>query len=210
MKKPSRAEKAAARKLVKSLQPVLRQAVRAACRVYLPQADEALMKDFCGEITLHLIENEYHRLQSFAERSARETWLYKVARNHVLNFAQRRKPTDSLDEHRADEFQVRPSQEEEVWQHEQHELLEWALQELTARDRELYDLLFRQELKVEEVAARTGIKLDQVRKRKHKLAHKLKQLLEPFIEGGGWVEFLLFDKSEEMQKNVLAEGDILP
>jgi RNA polymerase sigma factor (sigma-70 family) len=209
MKKAPRAKKTKARKEVESLQPTLRQAVRAACRKYLLQADEAMIEDFCEEIMLRLMENEYHRLQSFAEQSSRETWLYKVARNHVLNFVQRRKQADSLDEHRDNEFQVPASQEEEVWQYEQHELLEWALKELTARDRELYDLLFRQELEAEEVAARTGIKLDQVRKRKHKLVNKLKQLIEPFIEGEGGVEFLPFDESEEMQKNVLGEGDIL-
>jgi RNA polymerase sigma factor (sigma-70 family) len=184
MKKAPRAKKTKARKEVESLQPTLRQAVRAACRKYLPQADEAMIEDFCGEIRLRLMENEYQRLQSFAERSARETWLYKVARNHILNFVQRQKPADSLEEHQANEFQVPPSQEEEVWQHEQHELLEWALQELTARDRELYDLFFRQELKPEEISRRTGITLAQVPKRKNKLANKLTRVIERFIERG--------------------------
>ena len=172
------AEKTRMREWIKSLQPALRKAVHAACRKYLSKADKELIKDFCTEITLRLMKDDYRRLQSFAEQSSQETWLYKIARNHVINYVKRQKPADSLGEHRTHEFQVPASQEKGALLHERQELLEWALQELTARDRELYDLFFRQELKPEDISRRTGITLAQVPKRKNKLTNKLKQLLE--------------------------------
>lgn len=178
-------EKAKAGKLVASLQPILRKAVRTACRKYLPQADETVIEDFCEEINVRLIEDDYRRLLSFAEESSLETWLYQVARNLVVNSVKRHKPTNSLDEHETSEFQVPAPQEKEVLLHEWQELVEWALQELTARDRELYDLFFRQELKPAEISQRTGITLAQVPKRKNKLVRKLAKVIERLIEGEG-------------------------
>lgn len=184
MKKTLCAQKSDIKELIKAIQPPLHKAVCIACRKYLFQADNTLIKDFCEEITLRLIEDDYRRLKSFENRSLQETWLGQIAKNHVVNYVKRQKPAERLEEKRADDFQVPPPQEKELLQHEREEVLAWALQSLTVRDRELYDLLFRQELQAEEISKQMGIQLGQVRKRKNKLVNKLRHL----IEGGGRLE----------------------
>ena len=171
--------------LVESLQPDITTAVRHACHQFLPDAQNALIEDFCEEITLRLIENTYQRLRAFIPQASHRTWLGKIAHNLVVNYAIRQKSAESLDTMPDSAFRDKPTQEIDLLHQEYQKILAYAVSQLTPRERELYALFFEQELDYKEIAEWTGITLAQIPKRKNKLAKKLQRLVNDLIEGGG-------------------------
>jgi DNA-directed RNA polymerase specialized sigma24 family protein len=69
--------------LLDSLLPQISVMVRWACRRYHRFPDQGVIDDLTQEITLSLIQNDYHALRSFEYRSTEKTWLRKVVLRRV-------------------------------------------------------------------------------------------------------------------------------
>jgi len=159
--------------LLEAVLPDISQAVGAACCHYGVDQDE--IDDFYQEIVLFLIEDDSRRLRSFQKKSSPKTWLTAIALHHISNHVSRQRKAISLDEISDDLLVCNPSQESELITGELESELREAVRQLTARERQLFRLLCRDDLNSSEIATRMAIKADSVRRRKHALIKKLRQ-----------------------------------
>src|SRR6266542_487209 len=81
---------------IEALLPDIYDAVSRACYHY--RAGQSEIQDFCNQIIVLLMEDDYLRLRSFRLESSIKTWLTAVALHYVSNYATRQKKAMSLDE----------------------------------------------------------------------------------------------------------------
>ncbi len=166
--------------LVQASRPVINQAVIVACRKYLPHADPATIEDLIGRVIVHLLEDNCRRLQSFENRSQLKTWLYRMAKNVVINHASRQKISKNLDDLTMEVLAVLPCQEELVYLHEEQKIISHALQSMSEKDKKLWALLCNEDLDDHQRATVLGIVYPQFRKHNYNLINKLRR-----VSGGG-------------------------
>jgi RNA polymerase sigma factor (sigma-70 family) len=128
-------------------------------------------------LMLRLLENDCRRLRSFKNQSSFRTWLQTLANNYVSRQLQRERRTQSLNELPTDFLIIPPVQENRIWQEQKMKLLDNALNNLTNRERQLFDL-FRLGWKAEDISRETGIKVASVYCEKHSIVKKLRRLCD--------------------------------
>lgn len=140
------------------------------------------VEDVYSTIFLSLIDKNGKKLRQFQNRNAcrLSTWLTVVAVRQCIDYMrrQRRGRMQSFDEDPvffeslADE---RSNIEVSLTEHQQHESVKKALASLPLKDREIFDLLYTQNLSPEAVARKLGISVASFYTRKHRLIEKIKK-----------------------------------
>jgi RNA polymerase sigma factor (sigma-70 family) len=167
-------------RLIVDLLPVVHSAVRYSCHVYGHHTNQDEISDLCQDVVLLLIENDYHRLRSFANRSSIETWLHTVARHNVKLYLHKRrsqKLTVNVDDVSQDALVYQPIQEETLIKEDERKALRAIITTLPESNRRLMELTLR-ELKPEEIAKEMGIKVSSVYRQKSVLFKEIRKTLK--------------------------------
>jgi RNA polymerase sigma factor (sigma-70 family) len=160
------------------LLPQISVTVRWACRCYHRFPEQSVIDDLTQEITLSLIQKDYHALRSFDYRSTEKTWLQRVVLRRVGRYFKSQYPTESLEELPIDSLPSQPpSQEVMVLFKEREKLLETVCGKLTKRERRLWDLL-RSGLSEKEIAERMSTTSNAIHQSKYKLIKKIQRLID--------------------------------
>ena len=138
------------------------------------------VREVYAKLSLSLIARDKIKLRSFdPERGARlGSWLVRMAIQATYDHLRRikRSPIDG----RFELFDV-PSEERdpftECWERERAAILASVLGQLSAREREFWQLYFGAGLDPEEIATRMGISVATVYTKKHKLERRLEEIL---------------------------------
>lgn len=165
-----------ARKLLEEILDDIPAAVRQACRSLGHHPDKMEFCGFVSRITLLLMDDDFHTLRSFANDSAPQTWLFKIAYRHILHLLQKRKRDEPLEDLPPDSFPIPPDQEEKLISEEREKLLQAAVGRLTEHEQKLFNLITHG-LTAEEIANEMGVKKDSVYREKSALIKKLQNLI---------------------------------
>ncbi|MFL6212475.1 MAG: RNA polymerase sigma factor [Blastocatellia bacterium] len=163
--------------MIESILPEIRNSVWLACSFYKYRASRDEVDDLCQEITLFLIEDGYRRLRSFDHRSSVKTWLRTVVRHYVLRHLQRRKTEVSLEDIPSSSAIYRISEDDAIWHEQARDVVQAAIARLSERERQLFDLCLRDDLKASDKAKLMQMKVDSVYPRKNALIKKIQKLL---------------------------------
>lgn len=164
--------------LIIKLRPIVFKAVRYACRIHHINRDE--IEDLCQDAFVLLIEDDYRRLRSFANRSKIETWLHTVVSHHAgLYLWKRRREREnmSLDDLSPDALICPATQEKMLGNEDDWRVLQAIISNLPDRKWRLMELAF-QELKPAEMAKKMGIKVSSVSSEKSVLFKEIRKLLK--------------------------------
>jgi RNA polymerase sigma factor (sigma-70 family) len=167
-------------RLIVELLPVIRGAVCYSCRVYGHHTNQDEIRDLCQDAVLLLIENDYRRLRSFANRSSLETWLYTVVRHNVKLYLRKRRLQNravNLDDVSQDALVYQPIQEETLIGEDERKALVAIIFTLSKGKRRLMELALR-EVKPEEIAKEMGIKVSSVYRQKSVLFKEIRKTLK--------------------------------
>ena len=138
------------------------------------------VREVYSKLSLALISRDKIKLRSFdPERGARlGSWLVRMAIQATYDHLRRikRSPIDG----RFELFDVASDELDpftECWEHERAAILASVLGQLSAREREFWNLYFGAGLDPEEIATRMGISVATVYTKKHKLERRLEEIL---------------------------------
>jgi RNA polymerase sigma factor (sigma-70 family) len=148
---------------LQDIHPIIPKVVGQVCAGLGRYLSQTEFEDFVQEINESLLEDDRHVLLSFDRRSTPRTWLYTIARRHILHRLQKKSKMESLDNMAPNSsiFIVHPDQEKTLLAKELDAILQAALSKLTNRERNLL-VLWLQERSREEIAKGMGIKKKSV------------------------------------------------
>ncbi len=134
------------------------------------------------DLTCHIIEKVLNNIHKYnAEASNLNTWIFTIARNHLIDYFRSKSRNESHFEDGA-EFQItdkvtaRP--DEAVLEKEQQELIHDLLQQLPETEREIIILKFWGGLKNIEIAEQLGLNNSNVNVMVFRTLKKLKKITE--------------------------------
>lgn len=143
---------------------------------YKVQGSEELVEDLVREI----FETVLRKLPTFEWRGVPfRSWLYQIARNHVIDHFRTQKNTSSLEE--LSQTQDFASQSDTSWEVEQQlerERLQAALSQLPERERELVELKFSFGYNNREIASMVEMSESNVGSIVHRSMKKLRKFFE--------------------------------
>jgi len=150
---------------VRASAPVIYAAVQRACksRGTIQQTD---IDDRVQEVYIRLLREESRLLRTFdAQRASLATWLSIIARTVVHeHFQKKRMPTSGLD---ADDLDPAMMANESRDSHSGGWAPPVSLDILTPQQRQVIEMLFEQDMSVEQAAARLGVDPQTIRSAKH-------------------------------------------
>lgn len=164
-------------KLLLEMWLLIPAAVRKACHSLDHHPDQVELDGLSSQIVELLIDNDFHTLRSFDNCSKQQTWLYTIARRHILHLLQEQKRKSSLEDLPPDSLIFQPNQEENLLLKEQRELLLAAAGKLTEHEWDLLSLMM-QELKPGEIARVLGINRGSVDNEETALKKKLRRIIK--------------------------------
>lgn len=139
------------------------------------------VREIHASFCLELLANDKAKLRAFsADRGIRlSTWLGMLASHAAYDFLRRRRREPQRDEYDADSL-VSDSPDPFILceLRERSRLVEAAVRDFTAKDREFLELYYGEGLEADQVAARMGISVKTVYSKKHKIQGRLEALLE--------------------------------
>jgi RNA polymerase sigma-70 factor (ECF subfamily) len=155
--------------------PLIPPVVRQACQSLNHHPNPLEFDGFVSRIVMLLLDNDFHTLRSFDNRSELQTWLFMIAKRLILRRLKAQKRELPLEDLPPDSFTTQPVQKEKLIWEEEEKLLQAAIGKLTERERKLLDLIL-QGVEAEEIAKEMGIKKESVYAKKSALIKKLKRL----------------------------------
>ncbi|HMV85754.1 MAG TPA: sigma-70 family RNA polymerase sigma factor [Blastocatellia bacterium] len=173
---PSKPSSSQMQALLLQMYPRIAVAVRQACRSLGHHPDQAELDGFIQRIVVLLMENDYHTLRSFSGNSEPQIWLRTIARRHILHLLRKEKRKINIEDLPLDSFVSQPHQEEEMFLDEMKGQLRAAVRQLTAHERNFFDLMM-EGLKTAEIAKRLDIKVRSARTEKSALIKKLGEII---------------------------------
>lgn len=144
--------------------------------------ERALAEEIAQEVMLEL----WRRREALVLNSALGSYLHQATRNRALNRLRQERTT------RRGEPYVRPpgslpDADDRVLSAELRATAEQAVRELTAPQREVFELSRTHGLTYQEIAAQLGISVKTVEARMGRALRQLRERLAPWLpEGGGW------------------------
>lgn len=137
--------------------------MRYACRYYGYQANRDEVEDLVQDILVKLFKDDGRVLQSFANRSLIDTWLYTVVRRELRTYLLRRlwekENMSNVDDLSSENLRYEANQEERLIEEGKRKTLRAIINILPDRKHRLV-VLSLQELKPEEIAKEMGIKIE--------------------------------------------------
>jgi RNA polymerase sigma-70 factor (ECF subfamily) len=148
------------------------------------------------EVAHDIFIRAYQSLPTYKHKSDLKYWLSKIAVRACYDYwrkeyRSRERPFSDLTEdqlkwvERVTLDQSNQSGENERSQHEAQELLEWAMNQLSAKERILLELIHIEELPVKEVAGLLGWSVANVKVRAFRSRKKLRKALEKLLDEQG-------------------------
>lgn len=131
------------------------------------------------DVTQDAFVRAYDALATFDSARPFTPWLHTIVTNLALNFAQRRRPAQSLEletEHHADDARANP--EARALASEQQQRVRRALMELPPIWRAVIELRHFQDLSYKEISDALNIPVSDVKSHLFRARQKLKQLFE--------------------------------
>ena len=140
-----------------------------------PRAD--LVEDLYQEFFISLLRNDYNKLRQFrgAHGCSLASWLRLLTVRLTIDFLRKQAPTSG--EVAGAMSRDSPDPAEPLINEEQERLLIQAIQSLSARDRILLDLCYRQALASEEVAQLLKTSVNAVYVQKSRVLEKIREVL---------------------------------
>jgi RNA polymerase sigma factor (sigma-70 family) len=156
--------------------PVIPSVVRKVCANVGHYPDQTEVDSFAQRIAYLLWKDDYRVLRTFKREASPETWLFTIARRHILQWLSDRNKIVSLDDLPAEVFVVQQDQEKSLLSKEREKMLQEAVNNLTVHDQKLFGLL-RRELSMEKIADEMGIKRRSASVMKRVLIVKLRRII---------------------------------
>ena len=158
--------------------PIIPKVIGQVCARLGHYPSQTELDDYVQEIIESLIEDDRHVLLSFDRRSKPQTWLYTIARRHILRLLQKQSKMESLDDMPADSsvFIVQPDQEKRLIAKEMGAIYQAAFSKLSKREQKLL-ILWLQERSIEEIAIEMGIKKRSVSREIIVVINKLQRIV---------------------------------
>lgn len=150
-------------------------AARQACQSLNHHPNQMEFDGFVSRIVMLLLDNDFHTLRSFDNRSEPQTWLFTIAKRLIMRRLKDQKRELPLEDLPPDSFTTQPDQEEKLISQENGKWLLVAVSELTEHERTLFDLIL-QGAKAQEIAKEMGIKKESVYPKKSALIKKLQKI----------------------------------
>jgi RNA polymerase sigma factor (sigma-70 family) len=163
-------------KYLQHIIPVIPSVVRKVCANLGHYPDQAEADCFAQQIAYLLWKNDYRVLRAFKRESSPETWLFTIARRHILQWLREMNKMESLDDLPPEVFVIQQDQEKSLLTKEREEMLREAVNTLTVHDQKLFGLL-RQEVSTEKIADEMGIKRRSASVMKRILIVKLRRII---------------------------------
>ena len=163
--------------LIIKLSPKVSRAVR---HVYRHPTNQCEIEDITQDVLVLLIENDYHRLRSFAGRSKIETWIHTIVRHCVGQYLWKQrweKENVSPDDLSLDALTYQPIQEKMLIDEDECKALHAIINSLPERRKLLMELAL-QGLKSEEIAKEMRVKNSYIYSEKSALLKEIRELLE--------------------------------
>jgi RNA polymerase sigma factor (sigma-70 family) len=163
--------------LVERILTIIPNAVRYACYRYNHIPSQCELEDFCHDIVVLLIKDDYRQLRAYKGKSSIKTWIYTIVIRHVKHQLHINQKSTSLEELVPDFVACSPTQENVVLDKERRESVQRALVKLPKRSQKLFELSL-DGLSDLEISHLIGISTDAVRKQRYDLVKKIKRLLK--------------------------------
>jgi RNA polymerase sigma-70 factor (ECF subfamily) len=128
--------------------------------------------DLFQQTWLHAVRN----IRRYDGRSSFDTWLFAIAHNAAMDLL-RRKTGESLDDHPQIPAQAHEDSLASLMASERAAILAGHLASLPPLFREVLTLRFEEDMKLEEIAAVTGVPLSTVKSRLHRALESLRRRL---------------------------------
>jgi len=162
---------------LQEIHPIISGVVRKVCASLRRHPDLIDADEFARRIAYLLWKNDYQVLRSFKHESEPETWLFTIAKRHILHELRERDGIVSLDDVPPDSLIAQPNQEERLTSQYKEKALLAAISKLTEREQKLFGLL-RQGRSTEKIAEELGIKRRSASVMKRALIKKLRRIIE--------------------------------
>jgi RNA polymerase sigma-70 factor (ECF subfamily) len=146
--------------------------IRNFLRAHLSEPDQA--EDLLQEVYLAL----HRKLETFRGASSLKTWLFRVARNHLINLETRRPPAASANLETLDPRAPGPSPRTENINKEFKNLVQFGLFSLPRDEREILCMRYSLQMTLEEIAGLTGLSPQVVHYRLQKAVRTLFTFVE--------------------------------
>jgi len=157
--------------------PVIPSVVRKVCTSLGHYPDQTEVDCFAQQIAYLLLKSDYRVLRTFKGEASPETWLFTIARRHVLQWLREINKMGSLEDLPPEVFVVQQDQEKSLLSKEREDVLQEAVNTLTAHEQKLFGLL-RQELSTEKIADEMGVKRRSASVMKRILIIKLRRIIK--------------------------------
>jgi RNA polymerase sigma factor (sigma-70 family) len=166
------------KRFLQNIHPIIPKVVGQACVGLDHYPSQIELYDFVQEIIVLLLEDDWRVLRSFGHRSKPQTWLYTIARRHILHRLQERSKMESLDDILQDStiFIFQPDQEKKLLAKEKEAILLVGFSKLTKHDRKLL-VLWLQGRSIGEIAKELRIKKESVSREIIAVTNKLQRII---------------------------------
>lgn len=155
--------------------PLIPAVVRQSCQSLNHHPDQMEFDGLVSRIVMLLMDDDFHALHSFDNRSDPQTWLFTIAKRLIMRRLKAQKRELSLEDLPPDSFITQPDQEEKLISEEKEKLLQVAIGKLTERERKLLSLTL-QGLNAKEIAKEMGIKKESVYPERSAMMKKLQKI----------------------------------
>lgn len=140
------------------------------CMLY--ENDRDARNDLFQEIVLQL----WRSFPSFRGEAKITTWMYRIALNTAISGLRKRGRSIKTEDIHEKHFNF--SDDQDDWQEESFQKLQWAIRQLTEVERAMI-MMALDEVPYDEIADTIGITQNNVRVRMNRIREKLKKLMTP-------------------------------
>ncbi len=148
-------------------------------RIFLYVRTRTGTEEDAVDVTQQVFVNAFRALPRYKISSAPlSSWLFRIARNAVVDHHRRRRPTSSLDAMPVVFQETAPDPEESAIRSEDADRLRAALVRLDAEKRDLLALRYAGGLRISEIAAATGTGEEATKKRLSRALSQLRSIYE--------------------------------
>lgn len=153
--------------------------------IYLRVHDRETAKDLCQEVFL----KAFRALPNFKRESAFYSWLYRIAVNCSIDFLRKRNrgtviPFEELPSNADDALQMmdtQPSPSQIVENKELRRIIRKAVRQLPPGQRRVFNLRYRKELPIKEIASVLNRSEGTVKTHLHHAHRRLRDMLRPYL-----------------------------
>lgn len=134
--------------------------------------DRETAKDLAQDAFIKMFD----KLSSYHGKSALFTWMYPIARNVTYDYLRKKRPQDNIEDHES-EFVADEPHDDELLSYKK-DLLQMALQKVSATDRQLLVMKYGYSWSIEEIGEFMDLKEGAIKMRLMRAKSKVKEAYE--------------------------------